>query len=52
MDLTMQGVSGKIYSMGLVCEGDEEYFDGSPEHEELFMRMIEVLGLDPDHLID
>ena len=28
MDLTMQGVSGKIYSMDLVCEGDEEYLDG------------------------
>ena len=52
MDLTMQGVSGKIYSMDLVCAGDEEYLDGSPEHEELFMRMVEVLGLDPDHLID
>ena len=48
----MHGVSGKIYSMDLVCEGDEEYLDGSPEHEELFMRMVEVLGLDPDHLID
>ena len=52
IDLTMQGVSGKIYSMDLVCEGDEEYLDGSPEHEELFMRMIEALRLNPDHLID
>ncbi|AMH94599.1 hypothetical protein AR505_0878 [methanogenic archaeon ISO4-H5] len=38
--------------MDLVCEGDGERLDGSPEHEELFMRMVEVLGLDPDHLID
>ena len=52
MDLTMQGVSDKIYSMNLVCEGDEEYLDGSPEHEELFIRMIEALRLNPDHLID
>ena len=52
MDLTMQGISGKSYSMDLVCEGDEEYLDGSPEHEELFMRMIEALRLNPDHLID
>jgi len=52
MDLTMQGVSGKIYAMDLVCEGDEEYLDGSLELEELFMRMIEALRLDPDHLID
>ena len=52
MDLTMQSVSCKIYAMDMVCEGDEEYLDGSPEHEELFMRMVEVLGLDPDHLID
>ena len=51
-DLTMQGVPGKIYSMDLVCEGDEEYLDVSPEHEELFMRMIEALRLNPDHLID
>jgi len=52
IDLTMQNVSGKVYAMGLVCEGDEEYLDGSPEHEELFMRMAESLKLDPDHLID
>ncbi|MDY5679738.1 MAG: transposase, partial [Candidatus Methanomethylophilaceae archaeon] len=52
IDLMMQGASGKIYSMDLVCEGDEEYLDGSPEHEELFMRMIEALRLNPDHLID
>ena len=41
-----------IYSMDLVCEGEEEYLDGSPEREELFMRMIEALRLNPDHLID
>ena len=29
-----------------------EYLDGSPEHEKLFMRMIEALRLNPDHLID
>ena len=52
MDLTMQGVSGRIYAMDLVCEGVEEYLDGSPEYEELFMRMIEALRLDPNHLID
>ena len=52
MDLTMQGVSDKIYSMDLVCESDEEYLDGSSEHEELFMRMIAALRLDPDHPID
>ena len=52
MDLTMQGVSSKIYAMDLVCEGDKKYLDGSLEHEELFIWMAEVLGLDPDHLID
>lgn len=46
------GTSGMIYSMDLVCEGEEEYLDGSPEREELFMRMIEALRLNPDHLID
>ena len=50
--LTMQNVSGKLYSMDLVCGDGEEYLDGSPEHEELFMRMIGALGVDPDHLID
>ena len=50
--LTMQNVSGRLYSMDLVCGDGEEYLDGSPEHEELFMRMVGALGLDPDHLID
>ena len=30
IDLTIQGISGMIYAMDLVCEGDEEYLDGSP----------------------
>ena len=52
INLTMQGISGRSYAMDLVCEGDGEYLDGSPEHEELFMRMIEALRFNPDHLID
>ena len=27
--------------------GDEEYLDGSPEHEELFMKIVDVLRFDP-----
>ncbi|WP_400236384.1 hypothetical protein [Methanomethylophilus alvi] len=49
--LTMQNISGRLYTLNIVCE-DEEYLDGSEEHQELFMELLESLKIDPDHLID
>ena len=52
IDLTMQSISGRLYSLNIVCEDGEEYLDGSGEHQELFMDLVESLRIDPDHLID
>lgn len=41
----------RISALNIVCE-DEEYLDGSEEHQELFMELLESLKIDPDHLID
>jgi len=30
---------------------EEEYLDGSEEHIDLFMRILETLRIDPGHLL-
>lgn len=52
IDLTMQNISGRLYSLSIVCEEGEEYLDGSEKHQELFVDLMESLKIDPDHLID
>jgi len=49
--MTMQSISGTMSALDIVQDDDGEYLDGSVEHIELFMRMLESLRIDPDHLL-
>ena len=51
IDMTMQGISGTMSRLDIVQDADGEYLDGSEEHIDLFMRMLETLRIDPDHLL-
>lgn len=51
IDMTMQAISGTMSRLDIVQDADGEYLDGSEEHIDLFMRMLEALRIDPDHLL-
>ena len=51
IDMTMQGISGTMSRLDIVQDAEGEYFDGSEEHIDLFMRVLETLKIDPDHLL-
>ena len=51
IDMTMQVISGTMSRLDVVQDADGEYLDGSEEHIDLFMRMLEALRIDPDHLL-
>ena len=51
IDMTMQAISGTMSRLDIVQDADGEYLDGSGEHIDLFMRMLESLRIDPDHLL-
>ena len=37
--------------LDILQDADGEYLDGSEEHIDLFMRILESLNIDPDHLL-
>ena len=49
--MTMQSISGTMSALDIVQDDDGEYLDGSEEHIDLFMRILESLRIDPDHLL-
>jgi len=51
IDMTMQAISGTMSRLDIVQDAEGEYPDGSGEHIDLFMRMLESLRMDPDHLL-
>ena len=51
MDMIMQAISSTMSVLDVMQDADKEYLDGSKEHIGLFMRMVEALGIDPDHLL-
>jgi len=51
IDMTMQAISGTMSRLDIVQDADGEYLYGSREHIDLFMRMLESLRIDPDHLL-
>ena len=51
IDMTMQAISGTMSRLDIVQDSEGEYLDGSEEHIDLFMRMLEALRIDPDHLL-
>ena len=49
--MTMQSISGVMSASDIVQDDDGEYLDGSEERIDLFMRILESLRIDPDHLL-
>jgi transposase len=51
IDMTMQSISGTMSRLDIVQDTEGEYLNRSEEHIELFMRILEALKVDPDHLM-
>ena len=51
IDMTMQSLSGTMSRLDIVQDDEGEYLDGSEQHIDLFMRILETLEIDPDHLL-
>lgn len=51
IDMTMQSISGTMSTLDIVQDAEGEYLDGPEGHIDLFLRILEVLEIDPDHLL-
>lgn len=51
IDMTMQNISGTMSRLDIVQDRDGEYLDGPDGRIDLFMRVLEALDVDPDHLL-
>jgi hypothetical protein len=47
----MKRISATMYRLDIVQDTEGEYLNRSEEHIELFMRILEALKVDPDHLM-
>ncbi|WP_400218752.1 hypothetical protein [Methanomethylophilus alvi] len=51
IDMTMQSISGTMSTLDIVQDAEGEYLDGPEGHIDLFLRILEALEIDPDHLL-
>lgn len=51
IDMTMQSISGTMSTLDIVQDAEGEYLDGPEGHIDLFLRILDVLEIDPDHLL-
>lgn len=51
IDTTMQGIFSTTSALDVLRDADGEYLDGSWEHIELLVRVLESLQVDLNHLL-
>lgn len=51
IDMTMQSISGTMSTLDIVQDAEGEYLDGPEGYIDLFLRILEALEIDPDHLL-